>query len=157
AGHLFGKEQEFRLNRPDAQSVALMCECKDWQAQPMSKGADGVWTTSVSVSPGTYGYKFLVNGNEWIFDPNTSNRKSVKGMENSAVRVSEATAGSSATTPSQSTATTSTPPVSTASSNTGTLAPVPGEILTLEIPLSEKRRAEAAKDGDSRLTHAKMA
>jgi len=42
-------------------------------------------------------------------------------------------------------------------STSGTLAPTPGEILTLEVPLSAKRRADAVKDGNSRLVHAKMA
>jgi hypothetical protein len=145
-----GKEQEFRFDKPDAQKVELMCECKNWQAQPMTKGSDGVWTITVSLSPGSYGYKFLVNGSDWFFDPNNPNRKTINGIENSAIEVTGENAGVTSGSP---------PPSSTipSTSTTGRLAPTPGEILTLEVPLSEKRRAEAAKEGNSRLAHAKMA
>ena len=54
------KDQEFRFEKPDAQSVALMCECNSWKAEPMTKQSDGTWTTTVSISPGSYGYKFPV-------------------------------------------------------------------------------------------------
>jgi hypothetical protein len=88
------QEQEFRFDKPDAQSGALRCECRNWQAQAMTNGSDGVWTTTVSLSPGTYGYKFLVNGTDWVFDPNSPNRKIVNGIENSAIEISEETARS---------------------------------------------------------------
>lgn len=34
----------------------------------MRKGADGVWTISVDLSPGNHGYRFIVDG-EWRDDP----------------------------------------------------------------------------------------
>jgi hypothetical protein len=150
------KEQEFRLDRLDAQSVALMCECNNWKAQPMTKGSDGVWKISVSLSPGNYSYKFLVNGSEWLFDPNNPNRKTVNGIENSAIEVSDdnsapATSTSPVTSTGPSMVTTVRP------STTGAFTPTPGELFTIEIPLSDKRRADAAKDGNPRLAHAKMA
>ena len=43
------------------------------------------------------------------------------------------------------------------SSSKAELAPTPGEVLTIEVPLSEKRRAEAAKEGSPKLMHARMA
>lgn len=90
------KDQAFRFKKPDAQSVALVGEFNGWKAQPMSKSGDGTWTTNVSVAPGTYGYKFLVNGADWTFDPENSNRKKVDGIENSAIEVKES-AGVTAT------------------------------------------------------------
>jgi len=72
------KDQEFRFDKPDAQRVDLMCECQNWQAQSMSKASDGIWTITLSLSPGSYGYKFLVNGSDWVFDPNNPNRKNRK-------------------------------------------------------------------------------
>jgi hypothetical protein len=53
----------------------------------MTKGDNGVWTTRVTLSSGTYGYKFLVNGTDWVFDPDNSGKKSVDGVENSAVEI----------------------------------------------------------------------
>jgi len=127
-----------------------MCECQNWQAQSMSKGSDGIWTTTLSLSPGSYGYKFLVNGSDWVFDPNNPNRKTVNGIENSAIEVAGENAASAPAPPTPSSTITS-------MSTSGTLAPTPGEILALEVPLSAKRRADAVKDGNSRLVHAKMA
>jgi hypothetical protein len=122
------------------------------------------------LSPGTYGYKFLVNGTDWVFDPNNSNRKIIDGIENSAIEVTEdggtaivASVGAKPIPVGEGVAfpakLAASPTVSSARPKvpTTTLSVTPGEILTLEVPLSEKRRAEAAKDGNSRLGHAKMA
>src|SRR5437868_6761009 len=74
-------EHEFRYKAPDAKSVVLMCEFNSWKSVQMTKGDDGVWTAKVSMSPGTYGYKFLVNGTDWVLDPDSSNKKTVEGVE----------------------------------------------------------------------------
>lgn len=55
----------------------------------MTRGKDGSWTITIPLQPGTYGYKFLVNGSEWLIDPQTTLRKQVNGIENSAVEVTE--------------------------------------------------------------------
>ena len=86
-GRALAEDHEFRYKAPDAKSVELMCEFNGWKAVPMTKGDDGVWTAKVSLSPGTYGYKFLVNGTDWVLDPDNSAKKSVDGVENSAVEI----------------------------------------------------------------------
>ena len=99
-------EYEFRLNKPDAQSVMVMGEFNGWKGQPMAKSGSGTWTAKVSLSPGTHAYKFLVNGTEWILDPQNSRKKSVDGVENSAVEINASdtsiprAAGSSSPSPS---------------------------------------------------------
>jgi hypothetical protein len=141
----------------------------------MTKGSDGIWKTTVSVAPGSYGYKFLVNGSEWLFDANNPSRKTVNGIENSAIEISDSAASSSVgeaaaspartfpgkATPSPTVAArvalSPTPSSTTARLNSASLNPAPGEVLTIEIPLSEKRRADATKDGNSRLANARMA
>ena len=80
-------EHEFRYKAPDATSVELMGEWNGWKAVPMTKGDDGVWTVKVSLSTGTHAYKFLVNGSDWVFDPDNSAKKTVDGNENSAVEI----------------------------------------------------------------------
>jgi 1,4-alpha-glucan branching enzyme len=72
---LLAKEQEFRFEKPDAQTVDLMAEFNQWKSLPMTKQPNGTWRVKVSIPPGTYGYKFLVDGKDWIFDPNNSSRK----------------------------------------------------------------------------------
>lgn len=83
----FADEHEFRYKAPDAQSVELMGEWNGWKSIPMTKGSDGVWTAKVSLSSGTYAYKFLVNGKDWVFDPDNSNKKTVDSIENSAIEI----------------------------------------------------------------------
>ena len=80
-------DHEFRYKAPDAKSVELMGEWNGWKSVPMTKGDNGVWTAKVSLSPGTYAYKFLVNGSDWVFDPDSSNKKTVDNIENSAVEI----------------------------------------------------------------------
>src|SRR3954452_13228779 len=80
-------EHEFKYKAPDAKTVELMGEWADWKAIPMTKGDDGVWTAKVRLSPGTFGYKFLVDGKDWVFDPDNSAKKSVGGNDNSAVEI----------------------------------------------------------------------
>jgi len=64
-----------------------MGEWNGWKSIPMSKNSDGVWTAKVTLSSGTYGYKFLVDGKDWVFDPDNSSKKTVDGIENSAVEI----------------------------------------------------------------------
>ena len=80
-------DHEFRYKAPEAKSVELMCEFNSWKSVPMTKGDDGVWTAKVSLSPGTYAYKFLVNGKDWVLDPENSAKKTVDGVENSAIEI----------------------------------------------------------------------
>jgi 1,4-alpha-glucan branching enzyme len=81
------EDHEFRYKAPDAKSVELMSDFNGWKAVQMTKGSDGVWTAKVSLSTGTHAYKFLVNGTDWVFDPDNSNKKTVDGVENSAVEI----------------------------------------------------------------------
>ena len=80
-------EHEFRYKAPDAKTVDLMCEFNGWKAVPMTRGDDGVWTVKVDLPSGKHAYKFLVDGKDWVFDPDNSAKKTVDGAENSAVEV----------------------------------------------------------------------
>jgi 1,4-alpha-glucan branching enzyme len=80
-------DYEFKYKAADAQSVELMCENNGWKAVQMTKGDDGVWKTKVTLSPGSYAYKFLVNGKDWVLDPDNSAKKTVDGNENSSVEI----------------------------------------------------------------------
>jgi 1,4-alpha-glucan branching enzyme len=69
------KKQTFQFEEPDALSVLLVGDFTDWQkgAIPMAKNAEGVWTASVKLAPGTYSYLFIVDG-QWCDDPDCSLR-----------------------------------------------------------------------------------
>jgi len=65
-----GRQQTFAFSAPEALSVQLVGDFTQWQERPISlqKGADGVWRTTVQLSPGTHHYRFLVDG-KWRDDP----------------------------------------------------------------------------------------
>ncbi len=62
--------QDFFYNALEANSVQLVGDFTHWQREPINlvKGANGVWKTSVALAPGTYHYRFLVDG-QWRDDP----------------------------------------------------------------------------------------
>lgn len=65
-----GRQQTFAFSAPGALSVQLVGDFTRWREHPINlqKGADGVWRTTVQLSPGTHHYRFLVDG-QWHDDP----------------------------------------------------------------------------------------
>lgn len=61
---------EFRYHNPNARTVFLAGDFNGWSTSttPMSKDAAGAWTATVSLQPGRYQYKFVVDG-LWTPDP----------------------------------------------------------------------------------------
>lgn len=62
--------QTFWFYAPDATSVQLVGDFTNWQANPISlkRQPDGIWSVTVEIPPGTYHYRFLVDG-QWRDDP----------------------------------------------------------------------------------------
>jgi 1,4-alpha-glucan branching enzyme len=65
-----GRHQTFAFSAPTATSVQLVGDFTQWQQRPINlqKGLDGVWRTTVELSPGAHHYRFLVDG-QWRDDP----------------------------------------------------------------------------------------
>jgi 1,4-alpha-glucan branching enzyme len=63
-------KQKFSLKAPDAKSVLLAADFTDWQQRPLAlkPQAEGVWSVWVTLPPGTYHYRFIVDG-QWRDDP----------------------------------------------------------------------------------------
>lgn len=63
---------EFRVEATGARSVAIAGDFTGWRAdQEMEDlNGDGVWTGRVAIRPGVYAYMFVIDGSEWIADPN---------------------------------------------------------------------------------------
>lgn len=62
--------EAFAFTSPTATSVQLVGDFTHWTREPiqMRKDKDGIWRTSVRLSPGEHHYRFLVDG-EWQDDP----------------------------------------------------------------------------------------
>jgi len=70
AGKTKTKKAQFEFLAPEALKVYLAADFNNWStsANPMKKDKKGVWKTTVSLTPGRYEYRFLVDGN-WLNDP----------------------------------------------------------------------------------------
>ncbi|MDI6642299.1 MAG: glycogen-binding domain-containing protein [Elusimicrobiota bacterium] len=66
----------FQLNSPSARTVTLAGEFNGWEHRPdqarvihLKKDLDGIWRTTVNISPGRYQYKYVLDYQTWILDP----------------------------------------------------------------------------------------
>jgi 1,4-alpha-glucan branching enzyme len=79
----------FTLEAPEAKQVHVTGTFCDWQTRAcaLKKGKAGVWQTRLSLPPGRYEYRFLVDG-EWRDDPNCAERQANPfGTENCILHV----------------------------------------------------------------------
>lgn len=68
--HNKSTDQVFTITAPGASNVALVGDFTHWQQKPlaMKPTGGGQWRVSVPLAPGTYHYRFLVDG-DWRDDP----------------------------------------------------------------------------------------
>jgi 1,4-alpha-glucan branching enzyme len=68
--------QTFSIRAPDAISVQLVGDFTSWQEEAieMEKQKGGVWKITVALTPGTYHYRFVVDG-EWRDDSDCASRR----------------------------------------------------------------------------------
>ena len=67
---------EFSYLAPQAGAVFLAGDFNGWNATALalSKGDDGLWAATVELEPGSYEYKFVVDG-AWVTDPDNPQKK----------------------------------------------------------------------------------
>jgi 1,4-alpha-glucan branching enzyme len=60
----------FSLEATEAKEVVLMGDFNNWnpKTHPMKNDGNGIWNKTVMLFPGTYEYKFLIDG-AWKEDP----------------------------------------------------------------------------------------
>jgi 1,4-alpha-glucan branching enzyme len=62
---------QFRLQAPGAARVALAGSFTGWKPEyELHESEPGTWTALVPLKPGVHDYTFVVDGHEWIPDPN---------------------------------------------------------------------------------------
>ena len=61
----------FVLVSQEARNVTLAGDFNDWsqESTPMVQRTDGVWEVVLQLQPGRYNYAFVVNGEQWLADP----------------------------------------------------------------------------------------
>jgi len=69
------KRVQFEFHGPHADKVTLAGDFNGWDynSLPMKKDKTGTWKISISLAPGRYEYRFLVDGT-WQDDPNVEER-----------------------------------------------------------------------------------
>jgi hypothetical protein len=78
----------FRLEAPDARSVALAGDFSNWApAHTMTRSGSGVWTVVVPLTPGVHDYSFIVDGEKWVPDPAAPAKADGFGGMNSRIAV----------------------------------------------------------------------
>lgn len=80
----------FEYFDPSAEIVSLVGDFNRWdkEARPLKRDAGGLWKVTLRLEPGTYQYKFVVNGERWEEDPLNLERVSNEhGTYNSVRRV----------------------------------------------------------------------
>ncbi len=83
---------QFVVEVEGARSVQLAGDFSDWQ--PMLELADpdgdGIWSGRAPLEPGVHEYMFVIDGTEWMADPNAAgSRDDGFGRKNSLLAVSE--------------------------------------------------------------------
>ena len=85
------KKASFRLNAPEATMVCLAGSFNEWDpsVRPLRRDAKGAWMTTVTLAPGIYEYRFIVDG-EWCDDPDASERRANEhGTQNCIIRIGD--------------------------------------------------------------------
>lgn len=83
------KRKVFQLVAPGASAVYVAGTFNDWQptVRPLKEGRDGIWKTTMTLPPGVYEYRFVVDG-EWRDDPRCSEKAcNSMGSENCLLRI----------------------------------------------------------------------
>lgn len=83
-------EVAFSLDAPGAQGVYLCGDFNTWSPTSLRmirQGASDHWAKRLTLAPGRYQYKFVVDG-EWVHDPGASeNVRNHHGSLNSVIEV----------------------------------------------------------------------
>jgi hypothetical protein len=90
------RNMEFIFVNASASSVAIVGDFNDWEegGSPLHRVSDkeGVWAITIPLAPGRYHYTFVVDGTEWVADPQAPRTlEDDFGRPNSVITVGDAT------------------------------------------------------------------
>ncbi len=77
---------QFRLEAPDAHDVAIAGTFTGWVPQEVLHETEpGVWSALIPLHPGVHDYAFVVDGKDWVPDPNAAQVADSFGGTNSRI------------------------------------------------------------------------
>lgn len=82
---------QFVVESQTAETVHLVGDFNEWQPTLALEDADGdgVWTGRIALEPGVHQYMFVIDGADWMTDPNASSYQDDGfGQQNAVVAVS---------------------------------------------------------------------
>ena len=61
----------FELPGVQAETVSVVGDFNNWEPAngAMKRRKDGVWTKAIRLAPGTYRFRYVVEGDQWLNDP----------------------------------------------------------------------------------------
>ena len=79
----------FTLMAPKAGKVSVTGSFNSWDKSgtPLKKDKSGVWATDLSLKPGRYEYKYIVDGQWWTDPANRNTARNSYGTENSVIEI----------------------------------------------------------------------
>jgi len=89
AGHMT-QTKIFSYRNSHAKHVAIRADFTGWKAEPMNRGAGGVWTYRAVLSPGEYAYCYSVDDKPPLKDPVNKRTKVIGRAVVSAIVVEAA-------------------------------------------------------------------
>lgn len=83
------RKVDFELMAPEAKKVLLAGDFNSWDEDgiALKKSRGGLWKTSLSLKPGRYEYKFIVDGQWWLDPANIDTINNTYGSLNSLKEV----------------------------------------------------------------------
>ncbi|MBI3047215.1 MAG: hypothetical protein HYY76_02785 [Acidobacteria bacterium] len=79
---------QFRLQAAEASDVRLAGSFTNWEPQyRLHEAAPGVWTITVPLPPGVHDYLFVVDGQQWVPDPEAQHVSDGFGGINSRIAI----------------------------------------------------------------------
>jgi 1,4-alpha-glucan branching enzyme len=81
---------DLALSAPDAKAVAVVGEFNGWnvESHPLQRKDSETWHICLQLPPGTYQYKFVIDGSRWEDDADNPNRTMNEfGTSNSILEV----------------------------------------------------------------------
>jgi transcriptional regulator with XRE-family HTH domain len=79
----------FTLMAPKANRVCVTGSFNSWDktGTPLKKDKTGTWSTDLSLKPGRYEYKYIVDGQWWTDPTNRNTVRNTFGSENSVIEI----------------------------------------------------------------------